>query len=180
MSRIGKKPIALPKGVQVNLQGSSLKVKGPLGELKRDIHSSMKIEVSDSQLTVRPSEDLKENSKFHGLTRSLLSNMVVGVTQGFERRLTLVGVGYRAALKGKELHLSIGYSHPVIHPIPDGIQIAIDKQTEILIKGADKEKVGQIAADVRSYRRPEPYHGKGIRYSDEVIVTKAGKSSGKK
>lgn len=184
MSRIGKKPISIPKGVQVQVSGAEVKIKGPLGELKRNIHDSVKLEIVDTDVNVvttsADSREALEAGKFRGLTRSLINNMVLGVTKGFERKLNLVGVGYRAAVKGKELHLTVGYSHPVVHDIPNGINIAVEKQTEILITGADKEVVGQTAADIRSYRRPEPYHGKGIRYSDEVIVTKVGKSSGKK
>jgi len=184
MSRIGKRPISIPKGVQVNVSGNEVKIKGPLGELKRRVHRAVKVNIDGSTINVQPSDAeprlLEEADRFHGLTRTLLDNMVAGVTKGFERRLTLVGVGYRASVKGKDLHLTVGYSHPVVHPIPMGINIAVDKQTEIVITGADKEVVGQLAADIRSYRKPEPYHGKGIRYSDEVIVTKVGKASGKK
>ncbi len=184
MSRIGKKPISIPKGVQVNVSGSEVKIKGPLGELKRDMHKAVKVHVDAGAISVLPADNqprlLQDADRFHGLTRTLLDNMVAGVAKGFERRLMLVGVGYRAAVKGKELHLTVGYSHPVVHPIPHGINIAVEKQTEIIITGADKEVVGQLAADVRSYRKPEPYHGKGIRYSDEVIITKVGKASGKK
>lgn len=180
MSRIGKKPISVPKGVQVSIQGPLVKIKGPLGELSRSLHESMKLQVDDSTMNVVPVKEGKEFGKFHGLTRTLVQNMILGVTTGFEKKLALVGVGYRASVKGKELHLTVGYSHPVVHDIPQGITIAVEKQTEISIKGADKENVGQTAADIRMYRKPEPYHGKGIRYSDEVIVTKVGKASGKK
>ncbi len=180
MSRIGKKSIEIPKGVTVDLAGTAVKVRGPKGELSRVLHSSMTVAKEDALITVRPKVDSGTVRKFHGLTRTLIYNMVLGVTQGFQKKLLLIGVGYRAAVKDKELNLTLGYSHPVIYLIPKGIQIQVDKQTEITVAGADKEQVGQVAADIRAFRRPEPYHGKGIKYADEVIVTKVGKSGGKK
>ena len=180
MSRIGKKLIAIPKGVEVKIDGQKVFVKGPKGKLERSLHGSMILQKDEAGLKVLPKEDTNENKKFFGLTRSLVNNMIVGVTEGYSRELSLVGVGYRAALKGNELQLTLGYSHPVVHKIPAGIEIKVEKQTSIVVLGADKELVGQTAADIRSYRRPEPYHGKGVRYVDEVILTKVGKSASKK
>ncbi len=180
MSRVGKKFISVPSKVDVNISGSLIQVKGPKGELVLQVHETMEVTKEGENLLVKPKEDDTSHSKFQGLTRSLISNMVKGVSEGFTRSLTLVGVGYRAAMKGQELHLTLGYSHPVVYQVPKGLTVAVDKQTEVVISGFDKCLVGQAAADIRSYRRPEPYHGKGIRYSDEVIVTKVGKASGKK
>lgn len=180
MSRIGKKVIEIPKGVSVEIKGSDIRVKGPKGDLTRKLHAQMNVVQEGTNLRVVPSVQTAHVRKFHGLTRSLVNNMVLGVAHSFQRKLTLIGVGYRAAVADKKLNLTIGYSHPVVYPVPEGVQITVDKQTEITISGADKEQVGQIAADIRAFRRPEPYHGKGIRYSDEVIVTKVGKSGGKK
>jgi large subunit ribosomal protein L6 len=180
MSRIGKKPIEIPKGVSVDVNGSTVKVKGPKGDLSMTLHHQMTVVKEASVLRVVPNIESALVRKFHGLTRSLVNNMVVGVTQNFQKKLVLIGVGYRAAVADKKLNLTIGYSHPVVYPIPAGIAMTVEKQTEITITGANKEQVGQVAADIRSFRRPEPYHGKGIRYSDEVIATKVGKSGGKK
>jgi large subunit ribosomal protein L6 len=180
MSRIGKKPIIVPKGIDIKIDGPKVSVKGPKGTLTRTIHSSMKLEVKENQVIVSPVTEEYEFRKFHGLTRSLVSNMVTGVSQGFSKNLKLVGVGYRAALQGKELQLSLGFSHPVLYSIPQGIEVVVDKQTTISVSGPDKELVGQAAANIRSFRKPEPYHGKGVRYEDEVILTKVGKSAGKK
>lgn len=180
MSRIGKKPIQIPKGVTVEINGSTLRIKGPKGDLNRELHHQMSVVKEESTLTIVPTIESSLVRKFHGLTRSLVNNMVLGVTNNFQKKLLLIGVGYRAAVADKKLNLTIGYSHPVVYPIPQGITMTVEKQTEITISGPDKEQVGQVAADVRAYRRPEPYHGKGIRYADEVIVTKVGKSGGKK
>ena len=181
MSRIGKKIIELPKGVDVTTTGDEVKVKGPKGTLGMKLHSSMKLVKSGTTLKVEPKDaNASGIDNFHGLTRSLVSNMIHGVSVGFSKSLVLKGVGYRAALKGRELQLTLGYSHPVNYQIPTGIEIKVDKQTDIVVSGADKCLVGQCAADIRSFRAPEPYHGKGVRYSDEVIVTKVGKASGKK
>lgn len=180
MSRIGKLPITIPAGVNVDLAKATIKVKGPKGELTRTLHPMMEVKKDESTLKVVPKKPSKELDKFFGLTRTLVNNMVLGVTQGFERKLVLSGVGYRAAVSGSELNLTLGYSHPVVFKIPTGIQIKVDKQTEISVTGADKEKVGQVAADIRAFRAPEPYHGKGVRYKDEHIVTKVGKSGAKK
>jgi large subunit ribosomal protein L6 len=179
MSRIGKKPIEVPKGVEVKLDGPVIKVKGPKGSLSRKLHSSMQLVIEPNQIIVKPKVDNKLNAKFHGLTRTIVANMVHGVTQGFTKNLTLIGVGYRAATKGKELNLTLGYSHPVNYTPPEGIEIKVDKQTTVIVSGADKEVVGQVAANIRGFRPPEPYHGKGVRYADEVIITKVGKAGGK-
>ncbi|MCY4380646.1 MAG: 50S ribosomal protein L6 [Proteobacteria bacterium] len=177
MSRIGLKPITLPKGVQVSVDNKNITVKGPKGELVRVIHDSMKVNVTDQELSVVP---LKDNvAAFHGLTRSLLNNMVIGVSEGFTKSLQLIGVGYRAQVKGRELHLNLGFSHNVIYPLPDGIDCKVEKNTLCTIYGSNKELVGQVAATIRNYRKPEPYHGKGVRYTDERIVLKAGKSAKK-
>ncbi len=180
MSRIGKKAIDLPKGVSIDLTGNTLKVKGPKGDLSMNVHPLMKIVKEESTLKIVPTEETSAVRKFHGLTRSLVNNMIIGVTQNFQKKLVLSGVGYRAAVSDQKLNLTIGYSHPVVYLIPKGITMTVEKQTEITVQGANKEQVGQVAADIRAFRRPEPYHGKGIRYADEVIVTKVGKSGGKK
>ena len=180
MSRIGKKEIVVPKGVEVKINGNHVSVKGPKGLLERTLHDTVKLEMNDSIISVKLVKEGNEFSKFHGLSRSLLSNMVVGVSEGYSKSLTLIGVGYRAALKGKDLNLTLGYSHPIVFNIPDGIDIKVEKLTTVIVSGADKEQVGQAAANIRSYRKPEPYHGKGVRYSDEHVVTKVGKAAGKK
>lgn len=178
MSRIGKKIIELPKGVTVSVSGKNVDVKGPKGHLKRVIHKDVDVVVQGSE--VRVSVDQDESKCFQGLTRTLINNMVVGVSHGFSKRLKLVGVGYRAAAAGKKVNLSLGYSHPVEYEPPVGIEIKVDQQTTLVVSGADKELVGQVAAKVRGFRPPEPYHGKGVRYEDERIVTKVGKAAGKK
>ena len=180
MSRIGKKPINLPKGVEVKLSAGTLSVKGPKGTLSRPLHRDIELKVEGQTVTLAPKADDAEFSRYHGLTRTLVNNMVVGVTEGFSRRLKLVGVGYRAASQGKGLTLSLGYSHPVVFDPPAGIELKVDAQTTIVVSGADKEMVGQVAAKIRGFRPPEPYHGKGVRYEDEHIATKVGKAAGKK
>lgn len=177
MSRIGKAPIELPSGVDFKVNGSKVVVKGPKGQLERETHPSVDVKVEGSAVTVVPKTD--DVSNFWGLTRSLLNNMVLGVTQGFEKKLSLIGVGYRAQVKGKELHLTLGYSHPIVYPIIDGLEMSVEKNTIVTVKGADKEAVGQAAANIRAFRKPEPYHGKGVRYIDERIITKVGKSAKK-
>ncbi len=179
MSRIGKKPVLVPKGVTVTLDGIKLKVKGPKGELESNFHNAMKIESRDSEINVTRPNDLKENKALHGLTRALIQNMIVGVTTGFEKTLDIVGVGYRAELKGKNLLLNIGYSHPVYFMPPDGITFQLPSPTQIIISGIDRQLVGMVASKIRSIRKPEPYKGKGIKYSDEQIQRKAGKTAGK-
>lgn len=181
MSRIGKHPIAVPSGVEVKVEGNLVKVKGPKGQLQRELHQSIVAKVDGSQVKVDLArEGDKDNSKFHGLTRTLIANMVEGVSKGYERRLTLVGVGYRAAKQGIGLNLSLGYSHPIYFEAVKGVDLDIEKNTTVVVKGASKELVGETAAKIRSLRAPEPYHGKGVRYEDEKIVTKVGKSGGKK
>ncbi len=180
MSRIGKKPIELPKGVEVKLSGRTVTVKGPKGSLSRELHKDVDLKVEANNVVVVPRTEEYELRRFHGLTRSLVANMVTGVNVGFSKRLKLVGVGYRAASQGKGLTLSLGYSHPVNFDPPAGIELKVDAQTIIVVSGADKELVGQVAAKIRSFRAPEPYHGKGVRYEDERIITKVGKAAGKK
>ena len=180
MSRIGKKPIQITKGVEVTISGQTVKVKGPKGAVERSIHGTMGLVMENGVITVTPKTNLKHDSRFHGLTRTLVSNMVSGVTVGFTKSLTLVGVGYRAAQNGKNVTLNVGYSHPVEFTPPAGIEIKVDKQTTLIVSGPEKEVVGQVAATIRGVRPPEPYHGKGIRYSEEVIQTKVGKAAGKK
>ena len=177
MSRIGKTPISIPQGVDVTINDLNVVVKGPKGELTRVIHPAMSLKKEENTLTVVP---VKPLSNFYGLTRSLVNNMVEGVSKGFTKSLTLKGVGYRAAVQGNQLNLTIGYSHPVLFEIPKTIDLKVEKQTTVVVSGADKELVGQVAANIRAFRKPEPYHGKGIRYSDEVVITKAGKSGAKK
>ena len=173
MSRIAKQPIEIPSGVDVKLQGQHLAVKGPIGEMSMDIHSDVSVEQNDKQLRV-VLEDTN-NIAMAGTMRALIYNLVTGVSKGFERKLELVGVGYRAQSKGKTLNLSLGFSHPVDYPIPEGIKIDTPSQTEVVIKGADKQKVGQVAAEIRAYRPPEPYKGKGVKYAEERIVRKEAK-----
>ena len=180
MSRIGKKPIDLPKGVEVKVNGQNVSIKGPKGTLTRDIHQDVTAKVDGTKLVVTPKREDPLLGRYHGLTRSLLNNMVTGVTTGFTRRLKLVGVGYRAAQQGKGIQMSLGYSHPVNYEAPAGIELKVDAQTTIVVSGADKEMVGQVAAKIRGFRAPEPYHGKGVRYEDERIITKVGKAAGKK
>lgn len=180
MSRIGKQPIQIPSGVDVKVEGSQVKVKGPKGSLSREIHPAIAINLDGSTLTVTPVVDNNESKKFHGLSRTLIANMVEGCAKGFEKRLTLVGVGYRAAKQGKGINFSLGYSHPIYFEAVDGVELNVDKQTTIIVSGASKEDVGETAAKIRALRAPEPYHGKGVRYENEHIATKVGKSAGKK
>ena len=179
MSRIGRMPIAIPAGVTVEVaENNTVTVKGPKGTLSRVMPKEMTIEVKDNTVTVSRPNDLKREKSLHGLTRTLINNMVIGVTQGFEKKLEINGVGYRAAKQGKKLVLSLGYSHPVEMDDPEGLETAVDGQI-ITVKGIDKERVGQLAAEIRSKRAPEPYKGKGIKYVDETIRRKVGKT-GKK
>lgn len=179
MSRIGRKPIMLTQAVDVQIQGNTVIVKGPKGQLARDLHADMIIRREDNHILIeRPSND-KKHCSLHGLTRTLLNNMVLGVTSGFEKTLELVGVGYRASKQGNKLVLAMGYSHPVEIVPEDGLEIDVLTPTRIVVKGVDKEKVGNLAARIRSVREPEPYKGKGIRYAGEKIRRKAGKTGGK-
>ena len=175
MSRVGKAPIALPKGAEVNVAAGVLSVKGPLGTLTQPIHSLVQVKVENDTLTFVPADESREANALQGTMRALVANMVKGVTTGFERKLNLVGVGYRAQLQGTALKLQLGFSHDVIHEMPAGVKAETPTQTEIIIKGADKQKVGQVAAEVRAYRPPEPYKGKGVRYSDERVILKETK-----
>ncbi len=180
MSRIGRMPIAIPAGVTVELEeNNKVTVKGPKGTLERVLPVEMEIKVEGGEVTVNRPNDLKRMKALHGLTRTLINNMVVGVTDGYEKKLEVNGVGYRAQKQGKKLTLSLGYSHPVEMQDPDGIETVVDGQNIIIVKGIDKEKVGQFAAEIRDKRRPEPYKGKGIKYADETIRRKVGKT-GKK
>ena len=173
MSRIAKQPIEIPAGVDVKLQGQNISVKGPNGEMSMDIHDDVVVEQQDKHLNVVIEKS--KNIAMAGTMRALMSNLVRGVSKGFERKLELVGVGYRAQAKGKVLNLSLGFSHPVDYAVPEGIKIETPSQTEVLIKGSDKQKVGQVAAEIRAFRPPEPYKGKGVKYSDERIVRKEAK-----
>lgn len=176
MSRIGKKPIVIPNGVDVSVVNNQVTIKGPKGTLTRTFHKNILIKTEENQVIVGRPNDNRLNRSLHGTTRSLIANMVEGVTEGFSKTLELVGVGYRAQKKGNNLVLAVGYSHPVeIEPI-EGLEIEVPSQTQVIIKGIDKEKVGTLAANIRSVREPEPYRGKGIKYSDEQIRRKEGKS----
>ena len=175
MSRIGKYPVTLPKGVEATLAAEALSIKGPLGTLTQRLRSDVKIEKEGDTLVFEALNDSDDANAMSGTLRALAANMVVGVTKGFEKRLTLVGVGYRAQAQGDKLNLTLGFSHPVAHPMPKGIKVETPSQTEILIKGLDKQLVGQVAAEVRAYRSPEPYKGKGVRYADERVVLKETK-----
>jgi large subunit ribosomal protein L6 len=179
MSRIGKKPVTLPKGVTLDLQGQVVAVKGPKGELRRSLHPEMQLALADGVLTVaRPSED-KRHKALHGLTRTLIQNMVDGVAKGFNKTLEIQGVGYKAEAKPYGVNLIVGFSHPVKYEAPKGIKISVENNTVVKIEGADKEIVGQVAAELRAVRPPEPYKGKGIRYQGEQIRRKAGKTGAK-
>ena len=179
MSRIGKKPIEIPKGVTITKSGNIVKVKGPKGELESRTHSKISVDLKESEVVVTRPDDSKENKALHGLTRALIQNMVDGVINPYTKTLDIVGVGYRAEVKGKNLLLNIGYSHPVYFIPPEGISLQTPSQTQIVITGIDKQMVGLVAAKIRSIRKPEPYKGKGIKYSEEQIQRKAGKTAGK-
>jgi large subunit ribosomal protein L6 len=179
MSRIGRKPVTVPKGVTLQVQGNTVAVKGPRGELRRTLHPEMEVALADNQFTVtRPSEE-KRHKALHGLTRTLVQNMVEGVSKGFSKSLEIQGVGYKAEAKPYGVNLIVGYSHPVKYEAPKGIKITVDNNTMVKIEGADKELVGQVAAELRSVRPPEPYKGKGIRYVGEQVRRKAGKTGAK-
>ncbi|MDY0301831.1 MAG: 50S ribosomal protein L6 [Trichlorobacter sp.] len=179
MSRIGKLPINLPKGVTVTFENSQLKVKGPKGELCRTVKSNVLLDISDTSIQVNRHDDSIDSRAAHGLVRTLVNNMVIGVTTGFQTDLEINGVGYRAEIKGNELLLNLGFSHQVVYQLPAGISVDVEKMTKLSVKGIDKELVGHTAAKIRSFRSPEPYKGKGIKYADEKIIRKAGKT-GKK
>ncbi len=175
MSRVAKRPVELGKGVTVELNGRALTVKGPKGTLSLDVHPEVEVKQQDSELTVAPRSGSVFANAMAGTTRALVANMVRGVTGGFERKLELVGVGYRAQAQGSKLNLSLGFSHPVVYQVPAGITIETPSQSEIIVKGSDKQQVGQVAAELRRFRPPEPYKGKGVRYADERVVLKEAK-----
>jgi len=175
MSRIGRKPISVPDSVTVEVAPGSVAVKGPKGELSQRLSADIKVEQADGTVTVERPTNRGEHRALHGLTRSLIANMVEGVTDGFEKRLEIQGVGYRASLKGKSLEMALGFSHPVSIEPPDGIEFEVPQPTEVIVRGIDKQLVGQVAADIRKRRPPEPYKGKGIRYRDEHVARKVGK-----
>ena len=180
MSRIGRVPIQVPQGVNVELKNNVVTVRGPKGTLTRELHPDMKIEQADSQLTVSRPTESRTHKSLHGLTRTLLANMVTGVTTGFTRRLEVAGVGYRAQQAGKDLVLQVGFSHPVQMEAPEGITLTAESQNRIVVSGIDKEMVGQVAARLRGVKPPEPYKGKGIKYAEETVRRKVGKTGGKK
>ncbi len=175
MSRIAKQPVEMPSGVSLSIDGQIIKAKGPKGELSITVHDDVVFEQNDNVLSFKPANDNKNAMAMTGTMRSLVSNVVKGVAEGFQKKLQLVGVGYRAQLKGKTLSLSLGFSHPVEYAIPEGITIEVPSQTEIVINGCDKQRVGQVAAEIRAYRPPEPYKGKGVKYADEQIIRKEAK-----
>lgn len=175
MSRVAKAPVAIPAGVEVKLAGDKISIKGKQGELNLDIHSAVSIEQGDNVLTFAPNANDKQSNALAGTFRSLVNNMVTGVSEGFEKKLILQGVGYRAKASGNTLNLSLGFSHPIDYALPEGIKAETPSQTEVVIKGIDKQKVGQVAAEIRGYRPPEPYKGKGVRYADETVRRKEAK-----
>lgn len=175
MSRVSNNPISIPSSVEISITSSEISIKGPLGNLKQIIARDISLELSDNTLKIKTANDSKHANAMSGTTRALIANMVRGVSVGFEKKLLLVGVGYRAQANPKKVNLTLGFSHPIDHVIPDGITIETPTQTEIIIKGIDKQRVGQTAAEIRAYRKPEPYKGKGVRYSDEIILLKETK-----
>ena len=175
MSRIGKKAVPIPSGVTANVEGQTVKVKGPKGTLQVVLPDDVLVKMDSGMVKVDPRNETKRARSMWGTSRTLVSNLVTGVTQGYEKKLEITGVGYRAALQGKNLQIALGYSHDVIYPIPEGIAIATPKPTEIVVTGIDKQKVGQVAAEIRSFRPPEPYKGKGVKYANEYIFRKEGK-----
>ena len=177
MSRIGKAPITVPSGVEVEIQGRQVAIKGPKGELDIEVPVDITVRQDGDEILVERSDDERRNRALHGLTRSLVNNMVLGVSEGFSKELEIVGVGYRAAAKGSALELQLGFSHPVNVEAPDGITFDVPEPTRIIVSGIDKQVVGQVAADIRSYRKPEPYKGKGVRYLGEHVARKAGKAA---
>ncbi|WPL16744.1 50S ribosomal protein L6 [Thiorhodovibrio winogradskyi] len=175
MSRIAKWPVTVPSGVNISINGQAVTVKGSKGTLCWDVHPLVSVEMAEGQIRTAPVSEDKKAWALAGTTRALINNMVVGVSSGFERRLALVGVGYRAQAKGKILNLALGFSHPIDYPVPEGIEIETPSPTEIIVRGADKQQVGQVAAKIRRYRPPEPYKGKGVRYADEDVLRKEAK-----
>jgi large subunit ribosomal protein L6 len=179
MSRIGKKPITIPKGVTVKADAGGVEVTGPKGAMKQPLPPGITAAVEDGNIVTKKNSDDQELAKFHGLARSLVNNAVVGVTDGWKKELDIVGVGYRAEMKGQQIHLALGYSHPIVFDVPKGIEVAIDKQTHITVTGVDRQLVGQVAANIRRMRKPDPYKQKGVRYSGEVLKKKVGKTGAK-
>ncbi|KON81938.1 50S ribosomal protein L6 [Azoarcus sp. PA01] len=175
MSRVAKNPVAIPQGVEITIGADEVSVKGPLGAMKQYIGNAVTLERDGDAVVCKAREGVANGRAMSGTVRALVNNMVTGVTKGFERKLTLVGVGYRAQAQGDKLNLTLGFSHPVVHQMPAGVKVETPTQTEIVLKGIDKQQVGQVAAEVRAYREPEPYKGKGVRYSDEVVVLKETK-----
>jgi large subunit ribosomal protein L6 len=175
MSRVGKKPVAIPSGVTAVVEGQTVKVKGPKGAMSLVLHGDVEAKVDKGEVKVDPRAETKRARAMWGTYRSLLANVMEGVTKGFERRLEITGVGYRAALQGKNLQIQLGYSHDIVYPIPEGITIAVPKPTEIVVTGVDGQKVGHVAAEIRAFRKPEPYKGKGVKYAGEYIFRKEGK-----
>lgn len=175
MSRIANAPISLPSGVEVTLNGQLVKVKGSKGELEWNVHELVSVAQEDATLKVSSNEKSKQAVALAGTTRALVNNMVAGVTTGFEKKLTIIGVGYRAQAQGQKLNLTLGFSHPVVYEVPAGIKVETPSNTEVVVTGIDKQKVGQVAAEIRAYRKPEPYKGKGVRYADEYVIRKQAK-----
>ncbi|WJW75033.1 50S ribosomal protein L6 [Thiohalobacter sp. IOR34] len=175
MSRVAKKPVEIPAGVEISIDGQIVKVKGPKGALEQELHASVEIKQDGSMLSFLPREESKPAWAHSGTARALLNNMITGVSKGFEKKLQLVGVGYRAQAQGSTLNLTLGFSHPVDYKVPEGVTVETPSQTEVVVKGADKQKVGQVAAEIRAFRPPEPYKGKGVRYADETIIRKEAK-----
>ena len=175
MSRVGKKPVPVPSGVTANVEGQTVKVKGPKGALQLVLHNDVVATLEQGAIKVDPRAETKRARALWGTSRTLVANLIAGVTKGFERRLEIAGVGYRAAVQGKNLQIALGYSHDIVYPIPEGITIAAPKPTEIVVTGIDRQKVGQVAAEIRDFRKPEPYKGKGIKYAGEYIFRKEGK-----
>ncbi len=176
MSRIGKKPVTLPKGVKVSVNGAEAVVEGAKGKLTCPIPAGITLDIQADSITLNRADDQAQTRAYHGLSRALLNNAVVGVTEGWKKELDMVGVGYKAAMEGAKLRLDLGYSHPILYDAPQGIAIAVEKTTHIVVSGADRQLVGQVAADIRKFRKPEPYKGKGVMYTGEVIRRKAGKT----
>jgi large subunit ribosomal protein L6 len=179
MSRVGRKPVPVPQEVRVTVEGQTVRVEGPKGTLSHAVHTLLAVSLQDGQLLVSRGADHRTAKALHGLTRSLLANMVHGVKEGFEKKLEIIGIGYRAQLQGRTIVLALGYSHPVVFPLPDGIQAEVDRQVLITLRGFDKALLGQVAAKLRSLRKLDPYKGKGIKYTDEVVRRKVGKTGAK-
>ena len=175
MSRVGKRPVAVPSGVTATVDGQTVKMKGPKGQLQFVVHNDVEVKLDNGQVKVNPRVETNRARALYGTARAQVANLVEGVTKGFEKKLEITGVGYRAAMQGKNLQLALGYSHDVVYAIPEGIAITVPKPTEIVVNGSDSQRVGQVAAEIRNYRPPEPYKGKGVKYADEFIFRKEGK-----